>query len=133
MTLPMPEGWGLKIWVREDDDMGVWMVHVETCQYSDRDYRVCGVFSTREAARDYVLGQRVPVDCDGIVVEQWQDRSEVSGHLSPTMCGGDDWHFEVKGEDWFITEYELDVGAAVEHGFGYVSVTFPPRDAAGAR
>lgn len=89
--------------------MSVWMVHAETGQYSDWDYNVCGVFSSYEAARKYVMGQSASVD---------EHPMEVDGT-----------HFRLREEDWFITEYELDKGAMVRRtGFGYLSVGFEEGD-----
>lgn len=96
--------------------MKVWMVHVETGMYTDHDYRVCGVFHSREKAVGYVMAQSIEDDGLGSVIH-------------PVDHGGGHYVLNEYGpidciEDWFVTEYELDQGAVIERKDGCLTTGF---------
>ena len=116
----------------DDGDGMVYLVHSESGGYSDMEYEIHGVFSSKEKAIGYVESLEVEVwphvrynPYTGRSYIVWNDIYEmgVSAKAAPRTSNGAEWRYRLVGDiqddgmvelgyeepTFFVTGYELDV------------------------
>lgn len=113
--------------------MKVYMVHCETGEYSDWLYRVLGIFSCKERAKEYLRSIKVLVDGKKRIIvghrlsnlSLYYDSDDMAAFdfARPVDQGDGRWTLMSDGKpvycmygyDFFITEHELDDAPVVNN------------------
>ena len=100
----------------------VYLVHIESGEYSDWLFSPLAVFTTREKAVEWIEGRRIPVtyseSYDGLTTDVW-GYDKVECYARPTTTDGRTWLVQATEDGrkverdyyddaWFIDELDLD-------------------------